>query len=141
MAHTVALIYYAMRAFSKDSKPVFIKLHPDISKNQVISRLGRLSSLAHFTEESLDALKDRFDMVIHTGTTAAMECMSMGKRVYKLKVELLDVDPLDGLTPQNEIDESTVLDTYEYRFYPDKSDILYEDLQKNAWLDLYNREN
>lgn len=139
--HTLALIYFGIKKLANSSKSILIKLHPDVSKKKVMHYIKKLPSQMDFASGSLYDLQNKFDTVIHTGTTAAIECLAMGKKVYKLKTELLDIDPLDGLIQQNEIDETTDLDSHHYNNYPVNVDFLYEDIQKSIWLNFLKASN
>ncbi len=140
MEHTLALIHYGLRKLSKTARPIIIKLHPDISKRRAKRYLGKITDHLCFIDGNLADLQSKFDTVIHTGTTAALECMVAEKKVYKLKTELLDIDPLDSLIRQNEIDEKTDLNLYQYNPCSSSVTFLYEDVKTSIWLNIFQEK-
>jgi hypothetical protein len=136
--HTLALISYGIKKLSKQSILVLIKLHPDISKKKVLRYFKKFPSMMNFLEGDLVDAVHYFDTVVHTGTTAAAECLGMGKKVYKLKSELLDIDPVSGMIQQNEIDENTDLHNCGYIPYDANIDFLYETVSPSIWLNVVN---
>ena len=115
--------------------------YPDMTKNKITRHNNNIPPDVHCVDGKLADLYDKFNVVIHTGTTAAVECLAVGKKVYKLKTELLDIDPVDSLVSQNEIDENTRLELSDYTDHPVKNDILYEDTHISSWLGIAHRED
>lgn len=136
--YSLALILYGMKILPGDQKNFLIKLHPDIHQKKIRRHLRDLPIKARFIEGDLDDLHSRFDTVIHTGATARLDCIAMGKKVYKLKTELLDIDPLDNLIKQNSLDEKTNLHMCRYEGYPVDINLFYEDFKRPAWLKILN---
>jgi len=93
LEYSLYLLFYLLRNNEK-SKTYFIKPHPDTSTKLIIKKVGNIPDNFEFVSGPIDDWMPKVKWTIHVGTTAAIECMLRGIKVYKFIPERIDLDPL-----------------------------------------------
>ncbi|WP_319508436.1 hypothetical protein [uncultured Methanolobus sp.] len=91
--YSIDLISYLLRNNAEDMN-FLIKPHPNYPERIIRKYFPKLPSNFTFVHGSMSECMEIVSFAIHTGTTAAVECMMSGINVIKYLPERIDLDPL-----------------------------------------------
>lgn len=98
LPYSLELIYAIRKLKSSNYKyKVFVKPHPDWFDKTIINALSKFKDVEIILFKSMRDVLPEMDLVVHSGTTAALEAFYCGVPVFKLDSELIDLDILDEL--------------------------------------------
>ncbi|MDA1354050.1 MAG: hypothetical protein O3A01_06270 [bacterium] len=92
--HAIALIRFCL-TLSKVT--IVLRPHPDFSESTFRSWVPEIPQSVRFDTRPMADVLAHYSVCIHSGTTAAIECMAAGMQVIKYMPERLDLDPLLGV--------------------------------------------
>lgn len=108
--YSLDILFYLIRT-NDITKKFLVKPHPDLSEEVVRKHIPQLPVNFTFVKGTMDECLEKVDSAIHIGTTAAIECLMHGVRVYKYLPERIDMDPLLGINiMQNVVTDSDIID-------------------------------
>ena len=95
-AYSLDLIFYLLRKPTID-KRFLLKAHPNMPEEVLRRQVKKIPENFVFINGQMDKWFELVGCCIHVGTTAAVECMMRGLRVFKYLPERIDTDPLLGI--------------------------------------------
>lgn len=145
LPYSLELIYAIRKLKSSNYKyKVFVKPHPDLFNKAIINALSKFKDVEIILSKSMRDILPEMDLVVHSGTTAALEAFYYGVPVFKLDSELIDLDILDELEfDQYRADENGSIDLDEiFEKTADNQvfseNVLSEPMRKEVWASLLN---
>lgn len=135
--YSLDLLYYLLRN-SNAEKRFFIKTHPDTPERVIKKYVKCLPCNFTFVEGAMDEWMATVGWAIHIGTTAAIECMMKGIKVFKYLPERVDLDPILGLgINQPEVSDNEVIpfETVQIPDAPDNS-LISETFNEVTWKEI-----
>lgn len=94
--YSIDLIFFLLHNNDKE-KNYLIKPHPNFPESTIRKYFPELPGNFTFIQYTMSECTSMVSFAIHTGTTAAVECMMAGVKVIKYLPERIDLDPLLGL--------------------------------------------
>ena len=94
--YSLDLLFYLLRS-APGGKNFLLKPHPDVPEKTIKKYIRELPDNFVFVGGSMNECMSQVAWAVHVGTTAAIECMMQGIRVFKYLPERIDLDPLLGL--------------------------------------------
>ncbi len=91
--YSIDLMFFLLRNNDKD-KNFLIKPHPNFPESTIRKSFPELPGNFTFIQSTMSECTSMVSFAIHTGTTAAVECMMAGIKVIKYLPERVDLDPL-----------------------------------------------
>ncbi|MCK5608097.1 hypothetical protein KAR91_39820 [Candidatus Pacearchaeota archaeon] len=91
--YSLDLLFYLIKQ-PKNDKRFLLRPHPDTPETMIKRYIKKLPDNFIFVDGSMAENMSRVAWAIHVGTTAAIECIMQGIKVFKYLPERIDLDPL-----------------------------------------------
>lgn len=136
-----AEIIYAMGDIADygEKFKIFVKPHPDLNNEKIRRLVDSCDNAELVSVPDMDDILPDMDMVVHSGTTAALEAFYSGIPVYKINTELIDMDVFEDLKLQQyEMTVDGRINLNAAGFHTDNSceNVISEPMREDVWLSL-----
>lgn len=137
--YSLDLLFYLLR-MSTSNKNILIKPHPDTPEKVIKRYIKKLPDNFNYVDGSMEEWMEQVGWAIHVGSTAAIECMTKGIKVFKYLPERIDLDPLLGMDfRQNIVTDSDTLDfKYPENFEMPFNNLISEPFNEETWKSILN---